>query len=498
MVNYNERLVLEALSKGLKRSADEIALALNVPKPTVMSIAESLKQEGFLELFDEKTVSFISLTGEGLEYYEKGLPEARLMQLMKASGNSLPVEEIPRKALLSQKEQGIALSWIVKSGAARISKDSQRKSILHLTTHSPFPSERALKFIGRARITKSALTGEEALGADLLLQRGLAEEQEQKKVMLKISIKGLESLKHSKEAGELSSLTPEMLRAGSWKGKKFKEYDLKTILFPVQLGRKHPYNSFVSTVREKLVGMGFREVHGHLLELEFWDMDALYMPQNHPAREIHDIFKIKDPRLGELPEEIFQKVREAHRHGGKTGSRGWDYEMSREVSASVILRSHDTVISVRELAKTLHPPDRVFNISRVFRPDEIDWKHFIEFNQFGGFVADENTSFRELLGTLKTFAEEVFQARKVKFAPSYFPFTEPSVELHAEIPGKGWAEVGGAGMFRPELLSAVGVDFPVIAWGLGVDRLVLDKLGYKDIRQLFTHDIELLRKSKMV
>jgi phenylalanyl-tRNA synthetase alpha chain len=106
---------------------------------------------------------------------------------------------------------------------------------------------------------------------------------------------------------------------------------------------------------------------------------------------------------------------------------------------------------------------------------------------------DENMSFRELLGYLKEFAIEVFGAQDVRFVPDYFPFTEPSVEMHAKIPGKGWAEVGGAGMFRPEMLSALNVKVPVLAWGLGIDRLAMIKLGTKDIRDLFTQDLGLLR-----
>jgi len=263
---------------------------------------------------------------------------------------------------------------------------------------------------------------------------------------------------------------------------------------PVSAGKKHAYKQLLLEIKQKLVGMGFAEAHGPLVELEFWNMDALFMAQDHPAREIHDVFQVQDPAKGEiLDKKLLEGVRKAHEKG-LAGSKGWRYNWDPEISARLVLRSHTTPVSARNLAKGLKPPQRIFCIGRVFRPDEIDWKHFIEFNQCEGIVVDESMSFRELLGYLKEFALEVFGAKEVKFCPSYFPFTEPSVEMYAKIPGKGWAEVGGAGMFRPEMLAALGVDVPVLAWGLGIDRLAMIKLGLKDIRDLFSQDLALLRK----
>ncbi|MBI5036094.1 phenylalanine--tRNA ligase subunit alpha, partial [Candidatus Micrarchaeota archaeon] len=246
--------------------------------------------------------------------------------------------------------------------------------------------------------------------------------------------------------------------------------------------------------REKLVGLGFEEEHGPLVELEFWNMDALFMAQDHPAREIHDVFMLEDPTKGEiLDKEVVEQAKKAHEEGLE-GSKGWRYRWDPEIAVRLVLRSQTTAVSARRLAKGIKPPLRMFSIGRVFRPDEIDWSHFIEFNHCEGIVVDENVNFRELLGYLKRFAVEVFNAEEVKFAPSYFPFTEPSVELYAKIPGRGWAEVGGAGMFRPEMLSALGIKVPVLAWGLGVDRLAMLSLGINDIRDLFSSDLALLKQ----
>jgi phenylalanyl-tRNA synthetase alpha chain len=158
------------------------------------------------------------------------------------------------------------------------------------------------------------------------------------------------------------------------------------------------------------------------------------------------------------------------------------------------MRSHCTSVSARSLAKGIKPPARLFTIGKVFRPDTIDWSHFIEFNQLDGIVVDEDMSLAELLGYLKRFAIEIFGATGVKFVPSYFPFTEPSVEMYAEIPGRGWVEVGGSGMFRPEMLEALNIDVPVLAWGLGIDRLASMTLGISDIRMLHSTDLAQLKK----
>ncbi|MDH7571879.1 MAG: phenylalanine--tRNA ligase subunit alpha, partial [Armatimonadota bacterium] len=116
--------------------------------------------------------------------------------------------------------------------------------------------------------------------------------------------------------------------------------------------------------------------------------------------------------------------------------------------------------------------------------------------QVEGIVLGTGVNFRTLLGLLKLFAEEIARATEVRFAPAYFPFTEPSVEMHARHPSLGWMELGGAGLFRPEVTCPLGVEVPVIAWGLGIDRMAMMALGLHDIRDLFSADLDLVRTRK--
>jgi phenylalanyl-tRNA synthetase alpha chain len=234
------------------------------------------------------------------------------------------------------------------------------------------------------------------------------------------------------------------------------------------------------------------------VENEFWDMDALFMPQFHPARNIHDVYFVKEPALARKIEEPFGKrVAAAHKDGGKTGSTGWRYPFDFERTKRLILRSQGTAVSARTLASGPKIPGKYFSIARCFRYDAVDATHAPDFYQVEGIVLGEDINFKTLLGLLKLFGQEIAKAGEFQFRPAYFPFTEPSVELHVKHPELGWMELGGAGMFRPEVTKPLGVDVPVIAWGLGLDRMAMVALGIQDIRDLFSRDLDFVRTKKI-
>ncbi len=244
--------------------------------------------------------------------------------------------------------------------------------------------------------------------------------------------------------------------------------------------------------------MGFEEMRGPLVENEFWDMDALYMPQFHPARNIHDVYFVKEPATCREIEAPFGKnVAAAHKDGGKTGSTGWRYPFDIERAKRLILRSQGTAVSARRLASAPKVPGKYFSIARCFRYDSVDATHAPDFYQVEGIVLGEDINFKALLGLLQLFGQEIAKAGEFQFRPAYFPFTEPSVELHVKHPELGWMELGGAGIFRPEVTKPLGVDVPVIAWGLGLDRMAMVALGIKDIRDLFSRDLDFIRTKKI-
>ncbi|EQD71731.1 phenylalanyl-tRNA synthetase, alpha subunit [mine drainage metagenome] len=146
------------------------------------------------------------------------------------------------------------------------------------------------------------------------------------------------------------------------------------------------------------------------------------------------------------------------------------------------------------MASSPEVPGKYFAIARCFRYDQVDQTHAVDFYQAEGIVLEPGASFKTLLGLLTLFAKEVAGAREIHFKPAYFPFTEPSVEIHVKHPVLGWMELGGAGLFRPEVTKPLGIDVPVIAWGLGIDRMAMMSLGLSDIRDLFSGELSTITR----
>ena len=312
------------------------------------------------------------------------------------------------------------------------------------------------------------------------------------------AIKG-QLVKENVTGEEISQITPEMLKEKSWRDKNFREYNINLPAPHILIGRKHPYREFLDFMKYKLVCLGFKEMKGSLVETEFWNMDALYMPQTHPARDIHDNYFVKEPQYAKsIKEPFFTNVAQTHENGGKTDSKGWGYVFDKESAKRLILRTQGTVLSARTLASGPEIPGKYFAMARCFRYDKVDATHLSEFFQVEGIVVSKNADFPTLLGLLKLFATEIAMAKDAKFVPGYFPFTEPSVEVHIKHPKLGWVEMGGAGIFRPEVTLPLGVEVPVIAWGLGIDRMAMMALGINDIRDLFSRDLDLIRDTRMV
>jgi phenylalanyl-tRNA synthetase alpha chain len=296
---------------------------------------------------------------------------------------------------------------------------------------------------------------------------------------------------------ELVTITSAMIKSGEWEGTNLKydghfyrarPYDVTLAADKIYPGKKHPYQRLIDKMREIMLEMGFTEIKGEIIQSSFWNFDALFQPQDHPAREMQDTFYL-DTKAS-IPD--FSNVKEMHECGGGVGSTGWGGCWSPEVASQEVLRTHTTAVTIKYLADHPEPPVKAFGIDRVYRRESIDATHTPEFEQLEGIIMDRGVTFSHLLGVLKEFyAKMGFE--EVRFRPGYFPYTEPSVEPEVFIDGLGWVELGGAGVFRKEVTAPFGIEHPVLAWGLGVSRVAMLKLGLKDLRLLYQSDIQWLR-----
>ena len=240
--------------------------------------------------------------------------------------------------------------------------------------------------------------------------------------------------------------------------------------------------------------MGFTEIEGDYVESAFWNMDALFIPQDHPARELQDTFYLSEPASFVINEkEILEAVKQIHEDGGNTGSKGWGTNWSKENAQQALLRTHTTVGTIRYLADNPSPPARVFSVGRVFRREALDSTHLPEFTQVEGIIVEPEANFGMLIGVLKEFYRRM-GFNDVRVRPAYFPYTEPSLEVEVKF-GNKWLELGGAGIFRPEVTAPFELDCPVLAWGLGLERLAMLHLGIKDIRMLYQSDLKWLKET---
>jgi phenylalanyl-tRNA synthetase alpha chain len=505
-LRVQEQKILSALEKlGGKASVEQLITECELPDAAVMRAALTLQEKQLIMVHAEPQTQ-IKLMPEGELHAKNGLPERRLLKAVAALGGSADLNQAAEKARLQPQFIQIALSWALRKKWAVYNSETNTIRIsdptLHRAVIAEEDDEALLTFLcARTQTTLDDLPTRLKASVETLKKRKLLTVEPKTKRILEITHAGLHTALNSKiSAREVTQLTPELIISGKWRTTKLQKYNIQAPVARTWPGKKHPYLSFLEEVRQKLVQLGFKEMTGTNVETAFFNFDALYTPQDHPAREESDIYYVKQPEYGDISsyKSAVEHVKETHENGWTTGSTGWRYKYSEQQAKRLILRGHGTCLSARTLlSKDLEVPSKYFSIARVYRPEVVDKTHLSEFNQVEGIVVDEKLTLRDLLGVLEKFAVEIAGADKVRFKPDYFPFTEPSVELNAYKKGYGWIEFGGSGIFRPEVTLPLGVKVPVIAWGLGVDRLFMMRAGIDDIRCIFSQDLDWLRRKQV-
>lgn len=453
--------------------------------------------------------TYFELSEFGRKVHAEGFVEEKIISFLKEQG-AKNLLEIAAGLGIENKDVGSAFGALSKDGVLKMNDEKKAEY-----TGAPLPERISVakELIEKAMASENATLdaadlskGEIEVMATLTKKRGISETPfrtiERETVTYKLQQafeKIVESLKEAGITGnELGEITPTMLSSGEWKKGTFRAYNISVPPARIIPGRTNPYVQFLESVKDKLCSLGFEEFDGPLVESEFWNGDALFMPQFHAARDIHDVYRIKNPTHAKSIEEPYLgNVAAVHSDGGDTGSRGWNYQFDHEFTKRLILRSQGTVLSAHQMHKA-KIPGKYFGIVRCFRYDKVDATHLSDFYQTEGIILGKEVNLRTLLGMLEMFAVEVAGAEEVKYVPGYFPFTEPSIEVHIKHPKLGWFELGGSGIFRPEVTKPMGIaeGVHVAAWGIGIDRMALMALGLNDLRELFSEDIERVRQRR--
>ncbi len=488
----NERKILPYLKE---KGIDEIAINSKLDKTSVLRALDYLENKNVITLSHHKKRA-VEIGVNGALYKKKGLPERRLLNIL-GEKRILKLEEAQKQSSLSNEEFKASIGALKKKALIEIKEER-----IILTGSGEEISRKTFEevFLDALPLNYNLLTPEQLYALKSLEKRkDIIQIKEGETIEVNITKIGEEIVKSEKKVGELiEAISPKILeKESAWKGKKFRRYDVTSPLPLVNGGKRHFVNQATDYARKLWTEMGFKEMSGNVAQSSFWVFDSLFTAQDHPVREMHDTFFIN--KKVELPDKkLVKAVKESHEKG-VDGSRGWQYSWDEEEAKRLVLRTHTTCLSANTLASLDKTgiPAKFFALGKCFRNETVDWSHGFEFNQTEGIVVGKDLNFRHLLGYLKEFFKKM-GFEKIRFRPSYFPYTEPSVEIDVWHPEKKiWFELGGAGIFRPEVvIPLLGEKLTVLAWGPGFDRMIMDYYNIKDLREMYKNDISKLRKMK--
>jgi phenylalanyl-tRNA synthetase alpha chain len=480
----------------------ELAHALEVDQSQVMASVSDLVQRGLATL-TETSHDELRLGPEGENAATTPLPERTIARVLAEHGGSCRFTDLPSLCGLAQPQVGGALRWLKERGWA-----TKTGEMLVSTAPLPEalePDERLIVALSGGRtafredLEAEGLPVSEALA--LLVQRkGFLVVKARSVRQVALTVAGSAALAEGVSVRRrVTQLSPELLADGSWRDVELAPYDVTLSARRLYPGKEHPFQRTLDRVRRVFFEMGFEEVASPWVESSFWDFDALFQPQDHPARDMQDTFYVARPDRSRLPDEaLVERIRATHEDGGDTGSTGWQYRWDRELAHRPVLRTHTTAATIRALARHHaergDAPGKYFVIGPVFRRETADYKHLPVFHQVDGIIIDPHASLATLVGTLSAFYRKM-GFPKVRVVPSFFPYTEPSAEVHLFLESrKDWVEMGGSGIFRPEVTRPQGITDRVLAWGLGLDRLAMMLYETPSLQDLFYATMPWLRE----
>ncbi len=450
-----EKKIINSLKKNPIQTPETLEKSTQLLPDQIRRGIEWLKLKN-LAIVDESKSSTLSLGKNGVDSFEKGLPERRLLNLL-TNGS--------RKLSDLQKELGFVFGPAMGLSRKNNWIETSSDEITLKTIPSILPGEKTLQQIGSGTLSKDQI---DKIDLSELLKRPdfiIENIMTSKKISLTDSAKSID-VSNTSGAIDVESDVPELFVA-----------------------RTHPLKDTIDEIREIFVTLGFSEIFGNMTQSSFWNFDALFTPQDHPARELQDTFFLDDISAKKIgTAEQIRKVSDSHK-------KNWRYQWDIHEARKMVLRTHTTCVTIKHLAENKPDEARIFSLGRVFRNEKVSYKHLVEFNQIEGIVVGKDANLRNLMGIQREFYKRI-GITKIKFWPTFFPYTEPSLQtmVYNEKLGK-WIELFGMGIFRPEVTKPLGITKPVLAWGGGIERIAMLKYGLTDVREFYNNDLGWLRSN---
>jgi phenylalanyl-tRNA synthetase alpha chain len=455
-----EKQIIKSLKEKSNQTPENLTESTKLSIDQIRRGMEWLKLKGLAEIKETEKIS-LKLGANGLDAIKNGLPERKIVNEIKDHPKSF--EEI-RNLLKSEFNAGIANAK--KNNWIQIESKEDKNTISLKGDVSVSADEKIIKFIGENEKLKNEIEDLDALSS-LKKRPDFIIENITKSKTISLTEKAKEiDLESSSEAIDVEAKVPSTHAA-----------------------RIHPLKETINEIREIFVSLGFSEVLGNLSQSSFWNFDALFTPQDHPAREMQDTFYIKDIKAGKFASsKQITNVSRSHK-------LGWRYDWNISEAQKMVLRTHTTCVTIKHLADNKLDEARIFSLGRVFRNEKVSYKHLAEFNQVEGVVIGNTVTLRDLMGLQEEFYRRI-GLTKIKFWPTFFPYTEPSLQsmVYNDRLGK-WIELFGMGIFRPEVTKPLGISKPVLAWGGGIERIAMLKYGVDDVREFYNNNLNWLRSA---
>ena len=456
-----EKQIIKLLKSTPNLTEEQLAQETKLSMDQIRRGVEWLRQKNLADVTEISHFTY-ALGKNGLDAKKNGLPERRLVTLVQDGPKTF--DEI--RSSLQGLDFNAAIAHAKKNDWINIEK-TDTGSMISLKQETTKSSDEYVISLLDIEPVADVFRDEDAKPLKSLMERPDFIIQHEKKTKT-VSLS---------ETGKNIDL--EKLDSGA--------IDVEADVPHVHAARIHPLKDTINEIRETFVHLGFSEINGNLSQSSFWNFDALFTPQDHPARELQDTFYLKDLNAKQLatPTQI-KNVSNAHK-------KGWRYYWDIQEARKMVLRTHTTCVTIKHLADKKPDEARIFSLGRVFRNEKLSFKHLAEFNQVEGVVVGKHITLRDLMGIQKEFYRKI-GLTKVKFWPTFFPYTEPSLQsmVYNEKLGK-WIELFGMGIFRPEVTKPLGITKPVLAWGGGIERIAMLKFGLDDVREFYNNNLSWLR-----